>query len=96
MFPSPSATPHQAHILNTALIYVQTDDTEHLRRQITIELFFGKQRRFILQLRNSRNVKWKGDLNEELYSVCKKLSFIGNLLGTFWRSLLKTGQNCLE
>ena len=29
---------HPAHILNTALVYVQTEDTEHLRRQITFEL----------------------------------------------------------
>jgi hypothetical protein len=28
--PYQSATRHPAHILNTALIYVQTDDTEHM------------------------------------------------------------------
>ena len=51
---------------------------------ITFELFLGKQRRFILQLPNSLKVNWKGDLNEELYSMCKKAvvywQFVSHLL----------------
>jgi len=88
----PPATAHLSHILNIRTNWWHRP----LRRQITIELFLGKHRRFTLQLPNSQNVKWKGDLNEELYSMCKKLSFIGDLLGTFWRSLLKKNRTALS
>ena len=90
--PSPPATylpRHPPHILNTALIYVQIDDAEHYFAKSQSNYFWVSKKD--LYYSSLIHAMWngKGDLNEDLYSMCKKLSFIGNLLGTFWRSLLK-------
>ena len=86
--PSPSSTPHPAHTLNTALIHVQIDDTEHLHRQITIDLFLGKKIRFILQLPNPRKVKWKW-FEWRIVQHVQKAAVYWRFVRYFWRSLLK-------
>jgi len=82
----PPATAHPQHILNTA--YVQTDDTEqHVAKSqsnyfwVSIDdLHYSS----LIHAMWSERVIWMKNCN----SMCKKLSFIGDLLGTtFWRSL---------
>jgi hypothetical protein len=84
--PSLTAAPHQAHILHTSSThYAHTQHTSRTLPYSTYKLmtpstyfarsqsnYFRAHKRDLLQLPDLSNVKWKGDLKEELYRMCKE------------------------